>query len=290
MSQKVLITGASGGFGKLTTLALLKDGHQVAASMRGVTNKNKSVAEELKKAGAHIVELDVTDDISVKNGVEKSINELGGLDVVVNNAGAGVLGLQEAFTLDDWKKIFDLNVFGIQRINRAVLPYLRKQKSGLIVFVSSLLGRIALPFYGPYQASKWAVEGMAESYRVELSGFGIDCCIVEPGGYPTTFIDSLVKPSDSSRDGEYGPLAQAPKAALENFENILKQNKQQDPQNVATSIAQLIKTPAGKRSFRTTVDNMGMANPIIDYNKNLEQIMNGIYNNFGMGDMLKLKV
>jgi NAD(P)-dependent dehydrogenase (short-subunit alcohol dehydrogenase family) len=290
MSKKILITGASSGFGKLTTLTLLKDGHKVAASMRGANSKNKSVADELKKAGARIVEIDVTDDVSVNNGVGKAINELGGLDVVVNNAGVGVLGLQETFTLDDMKKVFDINVFGIQRINRAALPHLREQKSGLIIFISSLLGRISLPFYGPYQSTKWAVEAMAENYRVELSGFGIECCIVEPGDYPTTFMHNLVEPTDSSRDNAYGPLAQAPKAMFDNFENVLKQNKQQDPQNVANKIAELIDTPAGQRNFRTAVDNMGMGDPIVEYNGHLEKLTQGIYNNFGIGDMLKLKV
>jgi NAD(P)-dependent dehydrogenase (short-subunit alcohol dehydrogenase family) len=290
MSKKILITGASGGFGKLTVQTLLNKGHSVVASMRGIEGKNKSVAGELKAAGAHLVEIDVTNDVSVDKGVTKSIELLGGLDVLINNAGVGVLGLQEAYTTDDWKSIFDINVFGVQRLNRAVLPHFRKNQSGLVVFVSSLLGRISLPFYGPYQATKWAMEAMAENYRVELSGFGVDCVIVEPGGFPTTFVDNLVRPSDTSRQKSYGPMAQAPQAALDNFENVLKNNPQQDPQNVANTIAELIDTSAGHRKFRTTVDNMGMGDPIVEYNGHLEKIMNGIYNNFGMADMLKVKV
>lgn len=289
MSKKVLITGSSAGFGKLTVETLLKNGHNVAASMRGINGKNKTVADELKAAGAHIVEIDVTNDASVDKGVAQAIELLGGLDVVINNAGVGVLGLQEMFTIDDWKKLFEINVFGVQRVNRAVLPYLRKNQSGLVIFVSSLLGRINLPFYGPYQASKWAVEGMAESYRVELSGFGVDCAIVEPGGFPTAFMHSLIRPSDSSQDESYGPMTQVPQAAFDNFENILKQNPQQDPQNVADTISELIETPAGQRNFRTTVDKMGMGDPIVEYNDHLEKIMNGTYTNFGMADMLKVK-
>lgn len=289
MSKKILITGASGGFGKLTTLSLLKNGHKVVASMRGMGGKNRVAADELKKAGAEIVELDVVDDKSVGKGVEEALKLLSGIDVVVNNAGVGVLGLQESFTAEDWQKVFDVNVFGLQRVNRAVLPHMREKKSGLLIHISSLLGRMVVPFYGPYNASKWAVEALAENYRVELSGFGIESCIVEPGGFPTTFIDNLIKPSDSSRDKDYGDMAQAPQGFLAGFEKALRDNKEQDPQNVADAIVGLIEAPAGKRGFRTIVDKMGMGDQIKGYNDQLEQIMAGVYGAFGIGDMLKLK-
>ena len=107
-------------------------------------------------------EIDVTDEASVESGVASATKQAGGLDVVVNNAGVGVLGLQETFDVDDWKKLFDVNVFGVQRVNRAVLPHMRERGSGLIIFVSSLLGRMTIPFYGPYNASKWALEALAE--------------------------------------------------------------------------------------------------------------------------------
>ncbi len=290
MPKKVLITGSGSGFGKLITFTLLKQGHQVIASMRGIDGKNKAAATELKAAGAHIVEIDVTNDASVNRGVESAIKTAGGLDVVINNAGIGVLGLQETFTPDDWKKVFDVNVFGVQRVNRAVLPHMRKMNSGLIIHISSLLGRMALPFYGPYNASKWALEALAENYRVELSGFGVDVCIIEPGGYPTTFIDNLVKPSDATRDSSYGDLAQAPMGLLTGFEKALAANKAQDPQNVANAVAAVIDTPAGQRSFRTIVDKMGMGDHIKGYNDQLEKITAGVYGAFGMGGMLKLKV
>lgn len=290
MSKKILITGSSSGFGKLTTLTLLDKGHTVVATMRGMDNKNKPVAEELRSAGAHVVEIDVTNNDSVNQGVAAAIELADGLDVVVNNAGVGVLGLQEAFTPEDWQNLFDINVFGVQRINRAVLPHLRAKKSGLLIHISSLLGRIALPFYGPYNASKWALEAMAENYRVELSGFGVDVCIVEPGGYPTTFMSNLFKPSDATRDASYGDFAQAPMGLFTGFEQALANNPAQNPQNVADVIAALIDTPAGQRKFRTAVDKMGMGDPINDYNDHLEQITSGTYGAFGMEDMLKLKV
>ena len=229
MIKKILIIGASGGFGKLTAKTLLEQGHRVAASMRNAEGRNKEHADELAAAGATIVEIDVTNTDSVNNGVQKTIDALGGLDVVINNAGVGVLGLQEQFTPEDWQRLFDINVFGVQRINRAALPHLRNQGSGLLVQVSSLLGRMTMPFYGPYNASKWAVEALAENYRSELSGLGIDSIIVEPGGFPTSFFSSLIEPSDRSQDASYGELVQAPKQFFDNFEGALASNPAQNP-------------------------------------------------------------
>jgi len=289
MSKKILITGASSGFGKLTTETLLNAGHTVVASMRGVGAKNESVAAELKSAGAHVVELDVTSDDSVTKGVAAALETAAGIDVVVNNAGVGVIGLQESFTPEDWQGLFDINVFGVQRVNRAILPHMREKGSGLLVHITSLLGRMALPFYGPYNASKWAMEALAENYRVELSGFGIDVCIVEPGGFPTTFMDNLLKPGDPARDAGYGDFAQAPMMLFTNFEKALAENPAQNPQNVADAVAAVVDTPAGQRSFRTVVDKMGMGDHIEGYNQQLEQITAGIYNAFGLGDMLNLK-
>jgi NAD(P)-dependent dehydrogenase (short-subunit alcohol dehydrogenase family) len=290
MTKKILITGANGGFGKLTAESLLNKGHTVVTSMRDIDGRNQEVAEQLRKLGAHIVEIDVTDESSVNKGVSAAIEAVGGMDVLVNNAGIGVLGLQEAFTPEDWQRLFDINVFGVQRMNRAMVPYFRKQRSGLLVHVSSLLGRITIPFYGPYNASKWALEALVENYRTELSAFGIESCIVEPGGYPTTFIERLLKPSDHSRDAEYGDMAQAPDSALANFEQALAANQQQDPHNVANAIAKVIDTPAGQRPFRTVVDKLGMGEPVEVYNDQLHEITSGIYNAFGMQSMLELTV
>ncbi|MGD1961940.1 MAG: SDR family oxidoreductase [Fulvivirga sp.] len=290
MSKKVLITGASGGFGELTVKTLLKEGHKVAATMRNSASKNKGIADELSGLGAEIIEMDVTSDDSANQGVSKATELMGGLDVVINNAGVGVLGIQENFTVDDFKKLFEVNVFGVQRVTRAALPHLRSQGSGLVIFVSSLLGRVTLPFYGPYNASKWALEALAENYRIELSGFGVDSVIVEPGGFPTTFFNSLILPSDTSRDEGYGEMVNAPKQLFDSFEGALAGNPDQDPQLVADAISKLVTTPAGQRPVRTVVDNMGMGTHIDPYNKQLDQIHEGIFGAFGMNDMLKLKV
>jgi NAD(P)-dependent dehydrogenase (short-subunit alcohol dehydrogenase family) len=289
MSEKIILTGASGGFGKLSVLTLLEKGHKVAATMRNSLEKNKEVADELQRAGATIIEMDVTDTQSVDKAVKSAIEALQGLDVVVNNAGRGVAGMQEHFTPEDFQEILDVNVIGVQRVNRAALPHLRKQGSGLLMHISSLLGRVALPFYGPYQSAKWALEALAENYRVELSGFGVQSIIVEPGGYPTAFMNSLLTPSDNSRNESYGDFMNVPAMAAAGFGEQLKNTPEQHPQKVADAIAELVDMPAKDRPFRTIVDFMPWRDGIQNYNEHFEQLTKSIYAAFGMEGMLQVK-
>jgi NAD(P)-dependent dehydrogenase (short-subunit alcohol dehydrogenase family) len=289
VSKKILITGSSSGFGKLISQTLLKKGHTVVASMRDPKEKNKKAAGELKAIGAHIVDIDVTNEKSVTEGVQEAVKLAGGIDVVVNNAGAGVVGLQEEFTPDDWKRLFDINVFGVQRVNRAVLPHMRPKKSGLLVHISSLLGKFVLPFMGPYNSSKHALEALAENYRVELSGMGVDSVIIEPGGFLTGFIGNSIKPTDKKRADEYGELANGPMNMMKPFEENLRSERGPNPQMVADAVAKIIDTPAGQRPLRTVVDGLGMGAPIEKINQVSENITSGIYGNFGLSNMLRLK-
>lgn len=289
MSKKVLITGANGGFGRLAVNSLLAKGHRVAAAMRGVNGKNAEAAKEIEASGATVIEIDVTSDSSVEKGVAETIEKLGGLDVVVNNAGVGVSGMQEHFTIEDWQKLFDVNVYGVQRINRAALPHLRKQGSGTIIYVSSLLGRMTLPFYGPYNASKWALEALAENYRVELSGFGIENYIVEPGGFETSFFGNLIQPSDQTRTADYGDFMNAPQQMGEAFSEALANNDKQDPQLVADAILTYVEASKGSAPFRTVVDHMGMGEPLKGYNEQLEGVTRGVYAAFQIDGMLDVK-
>jgi len=288
--MKVLITGSSTGFGKLIAETLVQKGHDVAASMRNVGTKNKENAAALEKAGAKVVEIDVLDEASVNAGVAEAVKVLGGLDVVVNNAGAAMLGLTEAFSIEDWKKVFDLNVFGVQRVNRAALPHLREQGSGLLVHVSSIIGRVMLPFFGPYGPSKWALEGLAEITRVENASLGIDSVLVEPGGFATEIFNKLATPSDKEREASLGEYAKVPMQFAEGFGEQLAANKDQKPQDVADAIVSLIEMPAGTRPFRTVVDKMGMATLINPVNEDQEILTKNTYSAFDMSDMLKLNV
>ena len=289
MTQNILVTGASGGFGTLITKALIRDGHTVVGSLRDAAGRNQANAQVLIDAGAKVVEIDVTDDESVNRGVADAQEAVGGLDAVINNAGRGVLGLQETFTPEDWRRIFDINVFGVQRVNRAVLSDMRAKGSGLLVHISSLLGRFVLPFFGPYNASKYALEALADNYRVELAGVGIDSVIVEPGGYGTGIDEAFMHPSDTDRVASYGEYAQAPTAFMDSFAESLQGDNAPDPQNVAEAVAKVVNTPAGQRPFRTVIDDLGMGEPIEGLNRGSEEVTAGIYNAFGMGDMLKLK-
>ncbi len=288
MSKKILLTGASGGFGFLTAKLLTEQGHTVVGTMRSASGKNEDVAKELSSLGVHLVEMDVTIDESVNSGIEQAISKMEGLDVVINNAGVGVSGMTEHFTPEDMQRVFDVNVFGVQRVMRAVLPFLREQGRGTIIQISSCIGRLTLPFYGPYQASKWALEALAENYRTELSGFGIESCIIEPGGFPTTFMENLIQPSDNSRTESYGDFMNAPLALGQAFGEALQNNPLQRPQIVADAIGSLITIPFGKKPFRTVVDHMGMGEPVEQYNQVLHQITEGIYSAFGIEGMLKL--
>lgn len=289
MGLNVIVTGAGGGFGKLIVQELSKNGFAVIGTLRDVQNRNRDAKAELEKMGARVIEMDVTSNSSVTGAISQAVQSMGKIDVVINNAGVGVLGLQETFTPEDFQKLFDINVFGVQRVNRAIIPHFRKNGDGLLVHVSSLLGRITVPFYGPYNASKWALEALAENYRTELSASGIESCIVEPGGYPTSFIDNLIRPGDTERVKSLGEAAKYPEEFLKGFEQGLAQNPEQDPRNVAIAVADLLKKPKGERPFRTIVDKMGMGQPVEDYNAHLAKITEGIYSAFGIAHLLSVK-
>ena len=288
MGKKIVVTGASSGFGLLTVKALAAAGHQVVGSLRDPNGRNAAVVAELKAAGVRAVAMDVTDQESVEQGMGQAVELLGGLDVLINNAGVGVMGLTEQFTVEDMQALFDINVFGVQRTTRAALKYFHPQRSGYVLNVSSVLGRITVPFYGPYNASKWALEALTENYRTELSQFGIDVGLVEPGGFPTAFMERLIRPSDRSSDSWYGDFVHAPQQAFEGFEQALKANPAQDPALVPAAIAQLIATPAGERPFRTVVDKMGMGDHVHTYNEHLAKVTQGIYSAFGTDGLLTL--
>lgn len=288
--MNILLTGAAGGFGALTAAGLVAAGHRVVGSVRDPNGRNAEAVAELSASGVEVVEIDVTDDASVDAGVAEAVDRMGTIDVLINNAGVGVHGLQENFSVEDFKKVFEVNLFGVQRMIRGVLPAMRERRSGLILNISSLLGRVTLPFYGPYNAGKWALEALSENYRVELSGFGVDVAVVEPGGFPTAFHGNLLHPSDPDRDTGYGETAAAPKAAFDGFQAFLAANPQQNPQLVADAVVRLIAQQPGTRAFRTVVDAVGMGDAIAPYNRQAEQLTAGLYTAFGTQDMLKLKV
>ncbi|MEM9838178.1 MAG: SDR family oxidoreductase [Pseudomonadota bacterium] len=287
--MNILITAASSGFGQLMVKDLLGAGHRVVGSMRDVAGRNAETAQALKALGADVVEIDVTDDESVLAGVAAAEKTLGKIDILINNAGVGAYGLQENFSADDFKRLFDINVFGVQRMIRAVVPGMRARGEGLVMNISSLLGRVAMPFYGPYNATKWAIEAVTENYRAELSAFGVEFVLVEPSGFPTGFIDNLMRPTSKDRDEGYGAMAEVPEASLAAFEAMLEENPQQNPQIVSDAVLSVIAQARGSRPFRTVVDRLGMAAPLEEYNEHLAQLTNGFFSNMGIESMLSVR-
>jgi NAD(P)-dependent dehydrogenase (short-subunit alcohol dehydrogenase family) len=288
MKKKILVTGASGAFGSLTCIRLAEDGHQVVGTMRSLKGKNEAIANELKSKGVALVEMDVTIESSVNLAVNAAIELMGGLDTVFNNAGIGANGILECFTADDIQKMFDVNVFGVQRLMRAVLPHMRQQGKGTIIHTSSCIGRVTTPFLASYSASKYALESLAEGYRAELSGFGIESCIVEPGGFPTAFMSAMITPSDAERMNAYGEMAKLPEASINGYVAYVASIPEQRPERVAEAVVELVNTPFGEKPFRSVVDFSGLKPAIENYNAVLHQTTKAIYTANGVDHLLTL--
>ncbi len=286
--KNVLITGIAGGFGKPTALALLEGGYVVAGSVRSRSGKNAVTVAELEAAGAKIVEMDVTDTASTERGVFDAISQLGGLDILFNNAGIGSYGIQELMSPEDMTRVLNVNVMGVQRVMRAALPHLRAQGRGTVLYTSSLIGRIATPFYGTYSASKWALEAVVECYRTELSGFGIESCLIEPGAMPTAFFDGMVIPNDPVREAEYGDFAAVPAMSSAGLAEMLAATPEQRPERIAEAVVALLDRPFGEKPFRTVVDHVGVGPEIERYNDMLHDVTRNILTNFGIEQMLDL--
>lgn len=253
MSKTILITGASTGFGRDTAETLARDGHTVFASMRDPLNKNSAHAEALRAKGIQTVELDVTDTQSVDQAVEFVLANTDRLDVLINNAGVASAGVTEAFTPEQVSALFDVNVIGLHRVTRAVLPTLRRQADGLIVNIGTILGRVTFPFFGIYGASKFAVEALTDSLRYEVSQLGIDVSLVQPSAYPTQMYGSAAQPEDAVRVSEYGPIGEIPAAMFKQFMSMFESADSPDPHDVAEAIVRLVDAPKGQRAARTVV-------------------------------------
>jgi NAD(P)-dependent dehydrogenase (short-subunit alcohol dehydrogenase family) len=184
----VVVTGSSSGIGFETSLLLAKKGFVTYATMRNLAKSNKIIElKQKEKLPLEVLKLDVTDDKSVKEAIGKVANEQGRIDVLVNNAGYGLLGPLEELSIEEFKEQFEANVFGVIRVIQSVLPIMRKQRNGTIVNISSIAGRIGFPLTPAYVSSKFALEGLSESISYELEQFGIMVILVEPGVIKTNF-------------------------------------------------------------------------------------------------------
>jgi NAD(P)-dependent dehydrogenase (short-subunit alcohol dehydrogenase family) len=264
MSEKkhVLITGASSGFGALTVRALGRRGHVVHAGMRDPGGRNAAAVAALEADARDVgldlrpVALDVTEEESVTAAVDAVLADAGRIDVVVHNAGHMVLGPAEAFTAEQVAALYDVNVLGAHRVSRAVLPHLRRQGSGLVVWVGSSSTRGGSPpFLGPYFAAKAAMDALAVSYAGELIRFDVHTTIVVPGPYTsgTNHFANAGVPADRDRvaeyDGRYGDLQ---RELPERLARLIPESA--DAAEVAAEIARVVDLPDEERPFRTHVD------------------------------------
>jgi len=278
--RTAVVTGASTGFGHLTALAFAADGWRVYGTMRDTASRNADAAGKLRAAGVTVVELDVTDDASVDAAAKAVLAEAGTIDVLVNNAGTGFFGIQEAFTPAAAERQFATNVVGPLRVNRAFLPAMRERRAGLVVYVSSVVGRFIIPFSGIYTASKWALEALAETSSYELAPFGIDVAIVEPGAYPTEIFGKVVGPDDTARVEAYGDVIKYSEAINAGL-GAAAQTR--NPNDVAVAILGLANAAPGTRPLRTPVPADPASAAI---NAAVAPIQRQVLEAFGLGDLL----
>jgi NAD(P)-dependent dehydrogenase (short-subunit alcohol dehydrogenase family) len=255
-----VVTGASRGVGRLLAERLARSGHSVHATMRDVLGRNRPHATALAQLAArehlpiYVEEMDVTSDEQVNRTVDGILRDEGRIDVLINNAGTMYGGVTEAFTAEQFREQLDVNVLGAFRVARAVLPTMRRQQSGLLIHMSAVAGRLGMPFFGLYGASKWALDALGESLRYELAPFGVDSVIVEPGPFHTRLFDEAKRPADQGRTAEYGPTAAIPTTLFAAFDQLFTNERSAtDPQQVVSAICALIETPAGARPLRTVV-------------------------------------
>lgn len=277
MKQVIIITGASSGFGALTARALARAEHIVYASMRETTGRNAEQVVAVEKFAAEhkvdlrAIELDVASEQSAAAAIQQIVADNGRLDVVVHNAGHMVFGPAEAFTPEQLAELYDVNVLSTQRVNRAALPQLRKQRKGLVVWVSSSSAAGGTPPYlAPYFAAKAGMDALAVIYARELTRWGIETSIIVPGAFTggTNHFAHAGSPDDKTRAAEYeaGPYKGFADDVLKGFSAVVPSDA--NVEGVADAIVKVVDTPFGKRPFRVhddpTQDGAEVVNMVLD--------------------------
>ncbi len=244
MAKIILITGASSGIGEETVKRLMTAGYTVYAGARRL-DRMKSLAD----AGAHVLALDLTDDASMAAAVDTVMQEAGCIDVLINNAGYGSYGALEDVPLEEARRQFDVNLFGLARLTQLVLPAMRAQRSGRIINVSSIGGKFGEPFGTWYHATKFALEGLSDSLRMELYPFGIDVVVIQPGATHSEWSqiahESLLKYSSD------GPYAKGATAHANMMEEGHKGSVPAQPSVVANTIVQAVQASKPKTRYVT---------------------------------------
>lgn len=295
MKSVVLVTGAGSGIGKLTAESLAEAGHIVYATMRDVDGRNKQRADEIrawaeaKNVDLRPLELDVLSQESADAAVDTIVKEQGRLDIVMQNAGHLVIGPTEAFTPEEIVKVFDTNLLGAQRVNRAALPQLREQESGLMLWISSTTTKGGFPpFMGPYAAAKAAMDSLAITLSYEIARFGIETSIVVPGAFTrgTAHFPTAGKPADEARAAAYDRYDGIMDQVGERLSALTPEDA--NPKAVADEIVRIVGLPAGSRPARSIIDFVGDgAKEVIEL---AEEVRIDFARRIGIADLLQAKV
>jgi NAD(P)-dependent dehydrogenase (short-subunit alcohol dehydrogenase family) len=241
VERVILITGASSGIGKACARYLAERGYRVYGTSRKIAGD-----DTVEDGSVRMIRMDVNDDRSVSSGIARVLQDAGRLDVVVNNAGFGIAGAIEDTSIEEAKDLFETNLFGLLRVCRTVLPKMREQGAGTIVNISSLAGRIGLPYQGLYSATKFAVEGLTEALRMEVKPFGIKVVLIEPGDFCTGFTANRVHTAASKEDSAYRERFQRTFKVAESDEG-----RGSSPEKIARLLHQILQNPSPKVRYST---------------------------------------
>jgi NAD(P)-dependent dehydrogenase (short-subunit alcohol dehydrogenase family) len=274
MTKVAVVTGSSTGIGFETAVQLARSGYQTYATMRD-TKKSEHLTEIAKSENLPLIiaQLDVNNDKSVKDAIDKILSEKERIDVIVNNAGYGLFSPIEELSLDQIKEQFETNFFGAIRVIHAVIPTMRKQRAGTIVNLSSLVGRVGLPLSSAYVATKFALEGLTESVRYELSQFGINVILIEPGVIKTNFIENLKTSNVSESKSNYADLNES---ISKRFETMMA-NSLTSPKVVAETILNAVTSEDPKLRYIVGEDAQSIMK--IRNDNSDEKFENWIYEN-----------
>jgi short-subunit dehydrogenase len=265
MHQVALITGCSSGIGHETALTLARNGYHTFATMRNVKKENalqKTSVEE--KLPLKVLELDVNDETSIEKAITQVKNEAKRIDILINNAGYGLVGFFEDLSLDEIRKQFETNFFGVLNVTKEVIPIMRSQKSGTIINISSGAGQIGFPGISAYVSTKFAVEGFSESLTYELSPFGIKVIIIEPGVIKTNFFGNCIISEQSANNAS--PYSRSLEKLRKDIDAM--QEHATSPTEVAKIILQALRTQEPKQRYIVGND-VAM---ILEAKKNLSDI------------------
>lgn len=252
MKKVILITGASSGMGKVTAEKLIKEGHTVYTVARRIDQM-----QDLASIGGKPLQMDVTNEADIEKVVDTIIQNEGKIDVLWNNAGYGLYGSVEDVSLEEARKQMEVNVFGLAAVTQKVVPFMRKQKSGLIINTSSVGGKVYFPMGAWYHASKHAVEGLSDCLRLELKPFGIDVVILEPGFIATEFGSVLLNNFEKiSKDSAYSDMMNA---IITNTKKTEAEGNNSQPTVIADAVSKIIKTKNPKTRYSVGK----MAKPLI---------------------------